>query len=525
MATPTSSFPVLWLPYVPVLSVIWGLYVATYRLFFHPLAKIPGPYLWAISGLPLLYHQGIKEGNLVYELPRLHGIYGPIVRIGPNEVHISEPADYDKIYHVGSKFLKDPNYYRPLEGPVRAPVLFTMLDPEAHRVRRNAVSPFFSRRSVNELEGLIWGKVHKLCNIIQSHLDSQPTKQFDAYGAFRAYSVDVVTEYSYARSWNHLDEKGFGSWFPDSLRNVQLLFIWCQTFPFLVPVLTLIPDTLQTALFPLYKHWLETLQVVRDAVKEVRKEVSSDIKPTRRTVFHELIDIGSSRSSSDKLQDSLSDEVVFADALQLTGAAAETAGATIERGVYEVLSNAGVYKKLTQELRDAFPSLEAMNMAALEKLPYLGGVVREALRLHPGIPGRLPRVVPLGGLALNQTTLPPGTVVSMSAYTIHQNATVFPDPQLFDPTRWTGPEEEVRLRERYLVSFSKGTRNCVGETLAMFKVYCCLAALFYRFDDLKVAPRFERSHLDMVELFIGYHPKKAMKFAFLRNEDLEGQVE
>jgi cytochrome P450 len=44
---------------------------------------------------------------------------------------------------------------------------------------------------------------------------------------------------------------------------------------------------------------------------------------------------------------------------------------------------------------------------------------------------------------------------------IHRNATIFPDPDSFNPERWLDPSATKRL-DKYLVSFSKGSRQCVG---------------------------------------------------------------
>lgn len=85
-----------------VASIIYVLSIAIYRRFLHPLAKVPGPLPASMTAYYHLYY----NRRLIYELDRLHEEYGPIVRIGPNEVHLANVEHYDTIYHVGSKYNK-----------------------------------------------------------------------------------------------------------------------------------------------------------------------------------------------------------------------------------------------------------------------------------------------------------------------------------------------------------------------------------------------------------------------------------
>ncbi|RYP01238.1 hypothetical protein DL765_010869 [Monosporascus sp. GIB2] len=55
-----------------------------YNVFLHPLAKIPGPRLMAASVLPMGWAR--TQGRAPYKLAELHERYGPVVRVGPNEV-------------------------------------------------------------------------------------------------------------------------------------------------------------------------------------------------------------------------------------------------------------------------------------------------------------------------------------------------------------------------------------------------------------------------------------------------------
>lgn len=153
-------------------------------------------------------------------------------------------------------------------------------------------------------------------------------------------------------------------------------------------------------------------------------------------------------------------------------------------------------------------------------------------RLNPGVPGRLPRVVPRGGMTSSGAYLPEGSVVSMSAWDVHHDQRVFPSPEVFDPWRWiisdsdaSGKADQVRERERYLVAFSKGSRGCVGQNLAMCELYCTIAAVFRRFGDLslRVAPDFQAEDMEMTELVLGYHPNKR-RFRIFKDKESAGHM-
>lgn len=60
-----------------------------YRLYFHPLAKFPGPKLAAISHLYEGYYDVVKEGRYIFEVEKMHQKYGGWQLVPPAQVSIS----------------------------------------------------------------------------------------------------------------------------------------------------------------------------------------------------------------------------------------------------------------------------------------------------------------------------------------------------------------------------------------------------------------------------------------------------
>lgn len=112
-----------------------------------------------------------------------------------------------------------------------------------------------------------------------------------------------------------------------------------------------------------------------------------------------------------------------------------------------------------------------------ERLELTTRVFREALRLYPPLmffPRRTLEEVEIAGV-----TLPPRTLVFVSAYAQHRRADVWPDPDRFDPDRFLPEREAERPKGSYL-PFSAGPRFCIGMHFAMMEGPIVLATLLRR---------------------------------------------
>jgi len=126
--------------------------------------------------------------------------------------------------------------------------------------------------------------------------------------------------------------------------------------------------------------------------------------------------------------------------------------------------NQHIQKRLIEEVR-ALPQDMLENgvpkLDAIDKLPYLDVVIKETLRLYAPLPASEPRSI-RSACTIDGYSVPSGTVVNMSPYSLHRNAEVFPEPLKFDPERWLGPAEQVAVMNRWFWAFSSGGRMCIG---------------------------------------------------------------
>jgi cytochrome P450 len=132
-----------------------------------------------------------------------------------------------------------------------------------------------------------------------------------------------------------------------------------------------------------------------------------------------------------------------------------------------------VYSRMQAEL-DRVLDHRPVTAEDLPSLSYTQQVLKEALRLYPPIFafGRQT----LRPIDLNGYALPAGTSLLISPYTLHRRPDIFPDPERFDPERFTPAAEADRHRMAYL-PFGSGPRFCIGSHFAQMEALVVLATL------------------------------------------------
>jgi cytochrome P450 len=171
----------------------------------------------------------------------------------------------------------------------------------------------------------------------------------------------------------------------------------------------------------------------------------------------------------------MSDKQVRDEVLTLFIAGHETTSSGLAWSLYLLAKHPEAYRR-AQEEADALTS-EHVGFDDLPRLPYCLQVFKEALRMYAPIYlfGRQNiEPVEVGGYSF-----PVGTVVIISPFGLHHRADVWPEPDRFDPERFTPEAEQARPREAYL-PFSGGPRTCIGNHFALMEGPIVLATLLRR---------------------------------------------
>jgi hypothetical protein len=93
---------------VAALAFLLLLVIAIYRLTLHPLARVPGPRVAALTNVWLALR--VRDGRMLELGREIHERYGPIVRVGPNEVWCDSMEAFAAIYTVGNGVEKSDFY-------------------------------------------------------------------------------------------------------------------------------------------------------------------------------------------------------------------------------------------------------------------------------------------------------------------------------------------------------------------------------------------------------------------------------
>ncbi|CAO2655658.1 Nn.00g044610.m01.CDS01 [Neocucurbitaria sp. VM-36] len=460
---------------------------ALYRLYFHPLASFPGPRLAAATTLYNAYYDILTPG-LVKRLPELHKKYGPIIRIQPNELHVADLEGYNQIYRVGTPFTRVWHDNPFLTGSLESKTTL----PETKK-RREFLNPFFSKAAISRVEPHLHRK--KLVQFLDT-LSKTDNTVVNFFYAFRCLTADVVMDYCFQSDLSALASPGFRNrtieTFVEGFELATVPFFFPNFFGLLTKIIFALPDDIRKEKFaPVYGFQLmqrlsrerveDAISNAADAGKGGRGKLGAGYGNEGKlpTMFDLMLHPDESKGQVTPPKNDM-----IADGCLMIAAGTDTTANTLGTILWHVTQNSAIEQKLLAELRHGMGKNSVVDSASLEGqgFEYLRAVVKEGLRLSYGVPGRIIRRVPKEGARFGDVFVPGSVTIVSCIYMQNTDPHTFPDPFKFDPERWLCDSETYKLRDRQMLSFSRGSRSCVGINLAYATLHLTVAHLFRRFE-------------------------------------------
>ncbi|XP_012613811.2 cytochrome P450 4F2-like [Microcebus murinus] len=236
------------------------------------------------------------------------------------------------------------------------------------------------------------------------------------------------------------------------------------------------------------RRFREACRLVHDFTDAVIRErrralpgqgVDDSLKAKAKAKTLDFIDVLLLSKDEDGKQ--LSDEDIRAEADTFMFAGHDTTASGLSWVLYNLARHPEHQERCRQEVRELLRGREPAEIEwdDLAQLPFLTMCIKESLRLHPPAP-MISRRCTQDIVLPDGRVIPKGVICLINILGTHHNPAVWPDPEVYDPSRFD-PENAKERSPLAFIPFSAGPRNCIGQTFAMTEMKVVLALTLLRF--------------------------------------------
>ncbi|KAK4185635.1 putative cytochrome P450 E-class, group IV [Podospora australis] len=466
-------------------------YNIVYRVHrWNKLRHIPGPLLAGWTSL-WLTNRYVKW-KIFEDMKALSDKYGPIVRIAPDKVIISDVETIYRITSARSNYKKSDWYVvgRVMPG---ADNLLSMRDPELRKKRLKHVLPAYQGRGLEDFESGIDKALQNFLHLIDTKYLStkEEFKAMNLAQKAHFYTLDSFGEIAYSQSFGSLDQdkdvwgivRAGDNTFPmlSAVNNHHELFQVLSKWPFYY----LMPrEGDKVGLGAMLGH---ATHLVNQRLSKLSGKEVDDVPS--RDMLQSFIDHGLAGEE-------LKSEVAMSLKQMLTTrnsfVGSDTVASAIRITMLLLMTHPNAYRRLQDEIDAAAEagriSRPVLSSEANAHLPFLQAVIRESLRLFP--PSSVmpfPKEVPMGGDTVCGKFLPAGTLVCTGSvmWSVNHDETFWGrDADLFRPERWLEADAEkvVAMNKCVDLIFGSGKFVCVGRQIGFMQMNKVLPELLRRYN-------------------------------------------
>ncbi|XP_055529189.1 probable cytochrome P450 9f2 [Wyeomyia smithii] len=372
------------------------------------------------------------------------------------------------------------------------------LNGQRWRDMRATLSPAFTGSKMRQMFQLMEECIHAMITHLEADLKKKGSMEVEVKDVLSRLAMDVIASCAFGLKVNCFEEREneffkhakkmmlFGRtsvllkvivfrWFPEIASRFGLDIIDKEQAVYFTNI---IRDTVKTR---------ETKGIIRhDMIDLLLQAKKGTLKYNQETEVHEgFATVQESDVGKVQVTKTMTEPEMIAQCLIFLLGGFDTVSTAATFLIYELIRNPEIQEKLYQEILATEKSLNGKPLTydALQGMKYMDMVVSESLRMWSPAPAvdRLcvrDYVVDDGeGLRF---TIDKGTCVWIPVQGLHHDPKYFPDPERFDPERFSDANKANINLDVYL-PFGIGPRNCIGSRFALMEVKAIVYHMLLKF--------------------------------------------
>ncbi|KAH8800595.1 cytochrome P450 [Flagelloscypha sp. PMI_526] len=470
--------------------------VILHRVFFHRLRNFPGPQAAKLSKFYVTWLSSQKS-QLNLDIEELHQVYSSdFVRIGPRELSIKRQSAIPAIYGNKAVCSKGPWYNAVTNNPDYLS-LHGLRNSAEHLRRRRAWDRSLSHTAVKEYAPRM---AEKTSTLITQLLKLSASGPVNITEWTMRIAFDIMGECGLGKDFNALTSETLHPAIQGLHVNAREFSI-LATVPWLLGLLAALPGGASG--FTTFGDYCAS------QVTEKRKVLEKDSQA--QDILSWLL---LAQWSGDK---SAPPETAFPeDSRLLIVAGSDTTASLMANILFYLVRYPEYLQQLVESLDQLFPNGDEDWDADRLTIPLLDGIIHEALRLAPSVPGGLQRVTPPGGMMIDEVFVPGNIIVSVPTWSIQRDPRYWEDADKFKPERWMEGGLNPETAPAFL-AFTKGPYACAGKAFARQELRMVISRIVLnfslRFADKDGSEKFEDGGLDYFTLmppplYLSLQPRK-----------------
>ncbi|CAI0642619.1 unnamed protein product [Colletotrichum noveboracense] len=459
-------------PFIPLLAALLILLTVMNYRSWNRLRHIPGPPGAAFSKWWML--RNTLGGQMHLALKRACDDYGPVVRIGPNDLVTNDAEMLRRMWAVRSPYRKGAWYQAVRFDPTRDNII-SMRNDHDHNELRAKMAIGYSGKENEGLESTVDIQIQSLVRLIEEKYVSTAVnfRPVDLCRKIQYLTLDIITSLAFGYHFGYLEQDA------DVHRYIQTTE---ESMPVMM-TLTVFPQLAKLLQSPLFRRAMPSEhdrvgfgQFIAVAKRVVAERLMSDKTAKRRDMLGSFLAHGLTREEAE------------GETLVQIIAGSDTTATSIRTTILYLMTAPSCYSRLANEIRDAarrgMISSPITNREAGD-LRYLQAVIKEGLRVFPPVTGLMSATVPKGGDFMHGMSIPEGADIGWTAFGVLRSKTVYgPDADVFRPERWLEAEDDQlkSMTAQWELVFKYGKWQCLGKTVALLEMNKVFVELLRRFD-------------------------------------------